>query len=811
MKLIARILCLFFALYSLEVKADNLTLWYNSPASAWEEALPVGNGRLGAMVFGYTDCERIQFNENTLYSGGPEKSFDISVQSKLNEVRRLLESGKNNEADSIIQNQWIGRLNEAYQPCGDLYIDFKDKGNITDYVHSLDMAKAVVKTDYRINNVHVKREVFASYPAQAIIIKLSAEKPILDFDAYISSEHPYKLVSTDNNIYIKGQAPAHAQRRDIAHMRTFKTERLHPEYFDSEKNVIREEHIIYGDGLDDRGTLFEACLDVLSHNGNVFIENDTLKVDACSEIVFMIYAATSYNGFDNSPVMAGKNPHKLVQSVMKKNEGKNYDELYKEHISDYIALFNRVSLELPASDKQKSLPTDERLKRFHETEDQMLLAQLFQFGRYLMISGSRPGGQPLNLQGLWNDKRLPPWNSGYTLNINLEMNYWPAEVTNLSECHMPLFKFIEEISEKGKRIARNMYGLDGWAIHHNISIWREGYPSDGYVYWFFWNTSGAWLCSHIWEHYLYTEDKEFLNKYYDILKGASVFYSEWLVKDKDGRWVTPVSTSPENAYIMSNGLEASVCPGSTMDQALIRNLFDITIKASKILGIDEQFRFLLRDKVSNMAGYKIGSKGQLLEWDKEYTEKEPNHRHVSHLFGLYPGCEITSDKEDIFNAARKSLYDRGNKTTGWSMAWKVSLWARLYDASKSYEALTNLVNYVDVNKKAENSGGLYRNMLNALPFQIDGNFGVTAGIAEMLLQSHNNNIHLLPALPKSWKNGEVKGLKARGGYTVDIKWKDGNLEFAKIKSENNKNISICYNGRIQSQKFKKNEVKIIIF
>ena len=262
---------------------------------------------------------------------------------------------------------------------------------------------------------------------------------------------------------------------------------------------------------------------------------------------------------------------------------------------------------------------------------------------------------------------------------------------------------------------------------------------------------------------------------------------------------------------MSNELEASVCPGSTMDQALIRNLFDITIKASKILGIDEQFRFLLRDKVSNMAGYKIGSKGQLLEWDKEYTEKEPNHRHVSHLFGLYPGCEITSDKEDIFNAARKSLYDRGNKTTGWSMAWKVSLWARLYDASKSYEALTNLVNYVDVNKKAENSGGLYRNMLNALPFQIDGNFGVTAGIAEMLLQSHNNNIHLLPALPKSWKNGEVKGLKARGGYTVDIKWKDGNLEFAKIKSENNKNISICYNGRIQSQKFKKNEVKIIIF
>ena len=789
---------------------NNLTLWYESPASAWEEALPVGNGRLGAMIFGYTDCERIQFNENTLYSGGPEQSFNIFVQPDLNNIKDLLAAGKNNEADSIIQNKWIGRLNEAYQPCGDLYIDFKNKGKITDYVHSLDMTKAVVKTDYKINNVHVKREVFASYPAQTIIIKLSAEKPILDFNAYISSEHPYKTISDGDNICIKGQAPSHAQRRDISHMRAFNTERLHPEYFDSNENVIRKEHIIYGDGLDDRGTLFEACLDMLSHNGNVSIKNDTLRASACSEVVFMVYAATSYSGFDKSPVLAGKDPHKQILSAMKKNEGRSYNELYNEHLSDYSELFNRVTLELPASDEQKSLPTDERLRRFHETEDQMLLAQLFQFGRYLMISGSRPGGQPLNLQGIWNDKRLPPWNSGYTLNINLEMNYWPAEVTNLSECHMPLFNLIEEISEKGKKIARNMYGLDGWAIHHNISIWREGYPSDGYVYWFFWNISGAWLCSHIWEHYLYTEDKEFLSKYYDILKGASVFYSEWLVKDSNGKWVTPVSTSPENAYIMPNGIEASVCPGSTMDQALIRNLFDITIKASEVLSIDKRFRLMLKEKAADMRGYQIGSKGQLLEWDKEYIEKEPNHRHVSHLFGLYPGYDITSDNEDIFEAARRSLEDRGNKTTGWSMAWKVSLWARLYDAAKSYEALTNLVNYIDANKKAENSGGLYRNMFNALPFQIDGNFGVTAGIAEMLMQSHNG-IHLLPALPKTWMNGSVKGLKARGGFTVDISWKNGKMEFADIYSLYNKNVNVSYMGENKSIKFKAGEIKRITF
>lgn len=791
-------------------KAQEMTLWYTTPAKVWEEALPVGNGRLGAMVFGRTDCERIQFNENTLYSGGPEKALDISVAPYMQEVRRLLSEGRNDKAGELMQEHWAGRLNEAYQPCGDLYIDFGMEGGISDYVHSLDMADAIVRTAYRVDGIKVQREVFASYPAQAVVVRLTAEKPVLKFAAFLTSEHPGKVVAGHQSLCLKGRAPSHVQRRTIEHIRRYQTERHHPEYFDTKGNVVREGHILY-DEASDRGTLFEARLSVLSHNGgSLRLSHDSLIADGCSEVVFMLYAATSYSGPEKSATADSKKPQRQIEEDTQRNADKTYTALRDEHTADFRQLFDRVSLRLPATTGQKALPTDERLKRCHEEEDPMLAAQLFQFGRYLMISGSREGGQPLNLQGLWNDKRMPPWNSGYTLNINLEMNYWPAEVTNLSECHLPLFRLIEEIADKGRKIARDMYGKQGWAIHHNISIWREGYPSDGFVYWFFWNTSGAWLCNHIWEHYLYTEDKAFLARYYEILKGASMFHAAWMVKNSAGRWVTPVSTSPENAYLLPDGKEASVCEGSTMDLALVRNLFDITVKAAGILDTDRDFRQMLTDKLDTMQGYRIGSKGQLLEWDKEYTEKEPTHRHVSHLFGLFPGCDITQDKQELFEAARRTLTGRGNKTTGWSMAWKISLWARLLDAGKSHEALSNLMNYIDAGEQTGNSGGLYRNLLNALPFQIDGNFGATAGIAEMLLQSHRG-IHLLPALPASWRDGAVKGLKARGGFTVDIVWKEGKMEYADIRSESDKEVTVTYGGQSRTLTFRKGETKRIAF
>ena len=422
----------------------NLTLWYKSPAKAWEEALPVGNGRMGAMIFGNPQKERIQFNENTLYSGEPETPKNINIVPDLAHIRQLLNEGKNAEAGTIMQEKWIGRLNEAYQPFGDLYIDFASKATVTDYIHSLYMENAVVTTSYKQNGVKISREVFASYPAQAIVIHLKASKPVLSFTAYLNSPHPVTNESDSQVVYLKGQAPAHAQRRDTEHMKRFNTQHLHPEYFNAAGHIIQKKHVIYGNEMDGKGTFFEACLLPSHKGGTLSISNHQVTARNCSEVTLMLYAATSYNGPRKSPSKEGKNPHQEIMSFRQISEGENYQELKKKHIIDYQSLFNRVSFILPAKKLQKELPTDERLKKFKEEEDQALIAQLFQFGRYLMIAGSRGEGQPLNLQGLWNDQVLPPWNSGYTLNINLEMNYWPAEVTNLSECHQPLFKLIEE-------------------------------------------------------------------------------------------------------------------------------------------------------------------------------------------------------------------------------------------------------------------------------------------------------------------------------------------------------------------------------
>lgn len=787
---------LSLALYACSEHSENDVLWYGTPASCWEEALPVGNGRMGAMVFGNTGTERIQFNENTLYSGGPEKPLGIDITEDLAIVRKLLAEGRNDKAGELMQKKWSGRLNEAYQPFGDVLIQFADSSRISSYRHELDMRNGEVTTSYTVDGVPVRRTVFASHPAQAIVIHIEADRPVLDFSIGMTSPHPYTAVTDGGTLTMRGNAPVHVQRRSIEAIREFGTQRHHPEYFSPSGDVIREGHVLYGDSMEWKGTSFESQLVPFEISGGKMEASDgKIKVEGCSSATFLLYAATSFNGPDKNPYTEGKDPHEAILKHKELTENQaSYDSLKRIHRKDFGALYDRVSFTMPSSAEQRAMSTDRRLQAFGEKEDLGLVAQFFNFGRYLMISGSREGGQPLNLQGLWNAEVIPPWNSGYTLNINLEMNYWPAEVCNLPECHLPLFSLIEEAAERGRHTARDMYGLDGWVIHHNISLWREIYPSDGFVYWFFWNMSGPWLCSHIWEHYLYTGDKEFLEKHYPIMRESAVFVSGWLTENAEGKLVTPVSTSPENAFIMADGTPASVCEGSTMDMAIVRNLFLNTIAASEELGMDITLRNELKRKCPMLQGYRTGSQGQILEWDKEYKESEPHHRHASHLFGLYPGHDITASDPELFRAARKSLEMRGNRTTGWSMAWKIALWARLADGDNASDALYNLINLIEPSGTPANEGGLYRNMLNALPFQIDGNFGATAGIAEMLLQGDGENILLLPALPGSWESGSVKGLKARGGYTVDIDW-NSRIVNAVIHSANDRKVTVSAFGQ----------------
>lgn len=759
---------------------QDLKLQYNQPAVEWTEALPIGNGTLGAMVFGRVDSELIQLNEATLWSGGPvQKNVNPDAFKNLALIREAL-TNEDFEKAYLLTKNMQGAYSESFMPLGDLILTQDFGGNKPDlYNRSLDLQTGLAVTNFSVNGVNYKREIFASEPAQCIVIKLSADQlkklsVAIDAASLLKNERTIK----NQSVVLKGKAPSHTD----------------PNYIDYNK-----EPIVYEDAAGCRGMRFELIIKPVIKDGEISSDGNKLVIKNASEIVLFVSAATSFNGFDKCPDSQGKDEHKLAESPIKKAVTKKYDSLLKEHITDFQHFFNRVSLKLNEKETNKSnLPTDTRLEQYAKGEkDAGLEALFFQFGRYLLISSSRTHNTPANLQGIWNNKLRAPWSSNYTTNINLQMNYWPVESGSLSELFFPLDEFIKNVSVTGAETAKSYYHANGWVLHHNSDIWAATNPvgdfGKGDPMWANWYMGANWLSRHLWEHYQYTGDKEYLKKVYPIIKGAAEFSLDWLQKDKNGYLVTMPSTSPENKYYYDGKKEGVVTTASTMDIGIIKDLFENTIEASKVLNTDLEFRQTVNKAADQLLPFKIGGKGQLQEWYKDFEDEDPHHRHTSHLYALHPANLISPLKTpELAAAAKKTLELRGDDGTGWSLAWKVNMWARLLDGNHAYKLFKNQLRLTKENSTEYGGhGGCYPNLFDAHPpFQIDGNFAGTAGVIEMLMQSQNKEIHLLPALPDSWTDGEIKGITAKGNFTVDIKWNDGKMSQAKIVSNNGGTCSV---------------------
>ncbi len=764
---------------------EPLRLWYEQPAAHWNEALPIGNGRLGAMIFGEPRQERIQFNENTLASDEPGyRTLPLDVRPDFAAVRELLAARKFAEADALIGRKWLGRSWACYQPMGNLRLAFDHGGDISHYRRELSLTDATCRVQYECNGVTFQREMLASHPDEVIAIRLTASKPgSIRFRVGLDSPHPTASVHADAKgqmLAMTGQAPGLVVRRTLDWIEKQGDTWKYPELFGPDgKRLPNAKQVMYGAEIGGRGTFFHARLRVQTSGGTVVEKDGQFSVSRADEALVLLSAATSFNGFDKSPSRDGVDPVAKAAGFLEAAARRPFVELAARHVADYRSLFDRASLQLGgAPGEQSKLPTGQRLKLFGNGKDPALAALYFQFGRYLMIAGSRAGGQPLNLQGMWNEDVIPPWASSYTININTEMNYWPVEVANLSECSAPLLEMIRELAVDGRRVARDMYGRRGWVAHHNTTLWRCAQPVDNEVRTSFWPMGSAWLCRQLVEHYAFTGNRGFLaHDAYPLLKGACEFYLDWLVPDANGQLVTPVGTSPENAFAYTNAqgkrAQGGASAGVAMDLAIIRDLFKHTLTAAQTLALDPAFQQELSNALAKLRPYQIGSQGQLLEWAEEFKETDPHHRHISHIFGLHPGDEISlRGTPALAAAARRTLELRGEGGTGWSIAWKINLQARLEDGAATGRMLTNLL-----------TKSTLPNLLDTCPpFQIDGNFGGTAGIAEMLLQSQAGFIHLLPACPPEWSEGSFHGLMARGGFEVGAVWQTNELRSIDITS-----------------------------